>query len=62
MAELTYTKVGDYLVPDLMMDGMEETDQMPLGKYGMLRQSFLEKHHHGTYTRSEERRVGKECM
>ncbi|MCI9349253.1 MAG: TnpV protein [Oscillibacter sp.] len=50
MAELTYTKVGDYLVPDLMMDGMEEMEQAPLGKYGMLRQTFLEEHHHGTYT------------
>ncbi len=48
--ELTYTKVGDYLIPDLMMDGQEDEDEMPLGKYGMLRESFLQEHHSGTYT------------
>ena len=50
MAELTYTQVGDYLIPDLMMDGEDETEEMPLGKYGMLRETFLKEHHHGTYT------------
>lgn len=46
--ELTYTKVGDYLIPDLAMDGEEEAT--PLGKYGMLRETFLKEQHHGTYT------------
>ena len=50
MAELTYTKVGDYLFPDLMMDGEDEMEEYPLGKYGMLRETFLKEHHHGTYT------------
>ena len=50
MAELTYTKVGDYFIPDLMLDGQEETEKYPLGKYGMLRETFLKEHHHGTYT------------
>ncbi len=50
MAELTYTKVGDYLIPDLMLDGEDEAEEMPLGKYGLLRETFLKKHHHGTYT------------
>ena len=50
MAELTYTQVGDYLIPDLMLDGEEEMEEMPLGKYGMLRETFLKQHHHGTYT------------
>lgn len=50
MMELTYTKVGDYLIPDLMLDGEDEEEAMPLGKYGMLRETFLKKHHHGTYT------------
>ena len=45
MAELTYTKVGDYLVPDLVMDGEDELEEMPLGKYGMLREDFLREHH-----------------
>ncbi len=48
--ELTYTKVGDYLIPDLMMDGEDEQEEMPLGKYGMLRETFLKEHHPGTYT------------
>jgi len=48
--ELTYTKVGDYLLPDLMADGEDEMEEMPLGKYGMLRETFLEEHHRGTYT------------
>lgn len=50
MAELTYTKNGDYLIPDLLMDAEDETEEMPLGKYGMLRQTFLQEHHKGTYT------------
>ena len=50
MAELTYTRVGDYLIPDLILDGEDETEEYPLGKYGMLRETFLKEHHHGTYT------------
>ena len=48
--ELTYTKVGDYLIPDLMMDGQEAEEETPLGKYGRLRERFLQEHHSGTYT------------
>ena len=47
--ELTYTKAGDYLIPNLMMDGQEAEKEMPLGKYGRLRESFLQEHHSGTY-------------
>ena len=45
---LTYTKVGDYYFPNLALDGDE--DETPPGKYGLLRQTFLQEHHHGTYT------------
>ena len=45
---LTYTKVGDYYFPNLALDGDE--DETPLGKYGLLRQTFLQERHHGTYT------------
>lgn len=48
--ELTYTKVGDYLIPDLAMDNEDKAEEMPLGKYGMLRENFLKREHHGTYT------------
>ena len=50
MAELKYRKNGDYQIPDLMLDGEDEMEEKPLGKYGILRQNFLKKHHHGTYT------------
>ena len=50
MAELTYTRIGDYLIPDLMADGEDEQEEYPLGKYGLLRETFLQEHHHGTYT------------
>ena len=43
--ELTYKQAGDYLI----LDGEDELEEMPLGKYGMLRETFLEKHHPGTY-------------
>ncbi len=48
--ELTYTKVGDFFLPDLVLDDEEGMEEMPLGKYGELRERFLKEHHHGTYT------------
>ena len=45
--ELTYTKCGDYYIPDLALD--DETSQ-PLGRFGRLRETYLREHHHGTYT------------
>ena len=45
--ELTYTKVGDYYIPDLALDDDTEYE---IGTYGRMRQRFLEEHHHGTYT------------
>jgi len=41
MSELTYTKNGDYLVPDLSLS--EQTAQ-PLGKYGRMRKAYLKEH------------------
>ena len=46
--ELTYTKVGDYYIPDLILD--DQPDR-PLDRYGQMRQKFLEEHHPGTYNR-----------
>ena len=48
--ELTYKQAGDYLIPDLTLDGEDELEEMPLGKYGMLREDFLKENHSGTYT------------
>ena len=42
MTELTYTKNGDYRIPDLKLS--EETENKPLGKYGMLRKAYLQEH------------------
>ena len=43
---LTYTKTGDYLIPNLMID--EQPSEIP-GKYGMLRKTYLKEHRGGTY-------------
>ena len=48
MSELTYKRNGDYLLPDL---GLTEAEQKPLGKYGIMRQRYLEQSRPGLYTR-----------
>lgn len=39
--ELTYTRNGDYLIPDLTLS---ETEELPLGKYGRMRKQFMMEH------------------
>ena len=41
MEELTYSRSGDYLIPDLTLSKEPET---PLGKYGRLRKTYLKEH------------------
>ena len=41
MTELTYRKDGDYLIPDLSLNGQE---QKPFGKYGRMRKKYLQEH------------------
>lgn len=36
---LTYTRCGDYLIPDIQLN---HTSDKPLGKYGRMRRVFLE--------------------
>ena len=43
--ELTYTMQGDYLIPDLTVP-----ESPKLGKYGMLRRTFIRKPRDGIYT------------
>ena len=43
--ELTHTMQGDYLIPDLTVP-----ESPKLGKYGMLRRTFLREHRDGIYT------------
>ena len=42
---LTYRTEGDYQLPNLI-----PPESPKLGKYGMLRRSYLRKHHNGLYT------------
>ena len=37
----TYTRVGDYLIPDLVI---EESEQRLIGKYGRMRKRYLKEH------------------
>ena len=37
----TYTRVGDYLLPDLVI---EEVELQPIGKYGRMRKRYLKAH------------------
>ena len=41
MAELSYSKNGDYLIPNLTLTGQETK---PLGKYGRMRKQYLKEH------------------
>ena len=45
--ELTYTKVGDYYIPDLVLDEPEPV--RTIGKYGSLRRSYLKQHRRSLY-------------
>ena len=41
MSELQYRMNGHYLLPDL---SLSETAEMPLGKYGRMRKTYLKEH------------------
>jgi hypothetical protein len=41
MSELQYRMSGDYLIPDL---SLSETAEMPLGKYGRMRKTYLKEY------------------
>ena len=44
--ELSYRQNGDYLIPDIEMD---EQPTESIGKYGMMRKTFLKAHRSGMY-------------
>ena len=44
---LTYTKVGDYYIPNLALD--DRTDK-EIGIYGRMRERYLEERHPGRYS------------
>lgn len=41
MTEITYSRVGDYYLPDLYLP---EQETLPIGKYGLLRKTYLKTH------------------
>ncbi|WP_418792576.1 TnpV protein [Phosphitispora sp. TUW77] len=43
--ELTYTMQGDYLIPDLAL----QEEETHIGKYGMLRKTYLKNHRKGMF-------------
>lgn len=45
---LTYTRSGDYLIPDLKLS---ETPETSLGKYGRMRKKYLQENRPGLYSR-----------
>ena len=45
---LTYSRNGDYLIPDLQLT---EQPEMPLGKYGRMRKTYLKEHRPILYNR-----------
>lgn len=47
--ELTYTKIGDYYYPDLYLS--QTDDNRPLGKYGILRKTYLKQNRPMMYDR-----------
>lgn len=48
MFELTYTKVGDYYIPDLILDELPELNRF-MGKYADLRRDYLREHRPATW-------------
>ena len=47
MNELTYTRCGDYYIPDLKLS---EQPEAPIGKYGRMRQRYMKEHLPGLYS------------
>ena len=47
MSELTYTRCGDYYIPDLKLS---EQPEAAIGKYGRMRQRYLKEHRPGLYS------------
>ena len=44
---ISYTRIGDYLLPDLKL---EDKESFNIGKYGLLKLEYLKKNKKGLYT------------
>jgi hypothetical protein len=47
MNEITYTRVGDYLLPDVALS--DPPDAPPLGRYGMMHKNYLREYRPALY-------------
>ena len=47
--EITYTPIGDYVIPDIMLQECTDDTRIPLRKYGMLRKKYLKEQKTITY-------------
>ena len=44
MQTITYSRVGDYLLPDIVLNEPPRELTEPLGRYGRMRRAFLKEH------------------
>ena len=49
MAELTYTRVGDYYIPNLVLDPEPAEPARDIGTYGRMRLAYLKQYRRGLY-------------
>lgn len=45
---ISYTRIGDYLLPDLEL---EDKERFNIGKYGLLKLDYLKRNNKGLYTK-----------
>jgi len=50
MTPITYTRVGDYLLPDIALSEPPPELTEPIGRYARMRQAFLKEHRPALYT------------
>ncbi len=48
MTEITYTRNGDYFIPNIVLN---EKEHKPLGKYGRIRKDYLKNHRPALWNR-----------
>ena len=48
---LTYSRTGDYLLPDIQLSEPPREETPPLGRYARMRKAFLKDHRKITYSR-----------
>nr|WP_230406778.1 TnpV protein [Blautia liquoris] len=44
MNEITYSRNGDYLIPDITLTQPTDSKEQTLGKYGRMRKQYLQEH------------------